>query len=157
MTNSSLNVIPDTWINYEHPWYNQLRLLDDTMTCESPSLQKLKSETTGQKCTKCNQWKLFSEFELQPSKRSYRKDCRVCHKQQNKAIRELKKTAPPKPKVCDLCGKPGRLVLDHDHHKNIFRGWIHDSCNRGIGFLGDNLEGVMNAVTYLSNFNGSQI
>ena len=49
-----------------------------------------------------------------------------------------------------MCGKPGRFVLDHDHTENKFRGWIHDSCNRGIGFLGDDPDGLIQALTYLS-------
>ena len=150
MTKSNSSATLSTSNLYEHPWFSQLRLLDNTTTCESPLQLKPKSETTGARCTKCNQWKPFTEFELQPSKQSYRKDCRVCHKEQNRAIRALKKTAPPKPEVCDLCGKPGRFVLDHDHTENKFRGWIHDSCNRGIGFLGDDPDGLIQALTYLS-------
>ena len=51
MTNYSLNAIPDTWTHYEHPWYNQLKLQDNTTTSESPLQQKPKSETIGQKFT----------------------------------------------------------------------------------------------------------
>ena len=51
MTNYSLNVIPDTWTHYEHPWYSQLQLQDSTTTSESLLQQKPKSETIGQKFT----------------------------------------------------------------------------------------------------------
>jgi len=51
MTNYSLNAIPDTWTHYEHPWYNQLKLQDNSTTSESQSQQKPKLETVGQKFT----------------------------------------------------------------------------------------------------------
>ena len=60
------------------------------------------------------------------------------------------------PDVCECCGKPAngkartnKLCLDHDHNTWEFRGWLCHDCNRGIGLLGDNLEGVLNAVNYL--------
>ena len=42
-------------------------------------------------------------------------------------------------------------VLDHDHETNLFRGWLCDDCNLGIGKLGDNLEGIMRAVKYFKS------
>ena len=63
----------------------------------------------------------------------------------------LKKTAPPKPDVCDCCKKPTtQFALDHDHETGEFRGWLCRSCNTGIGSLGDNLAGLMQAVEYLN-------
>jgi len=41
--------------------------------------------------------------------------------------------------------------LDHDHDTKIVRGILCSSCNRGIGFLGDTLEGVQRAVAYLKS------
>ena len=41
-------------MHYEHPWYSQLKLLDNTMTCESPLQPKLKSAVTGQKFTEAS-------------------------------------------------------------------------------------------------------
>jgi Recombination endonuclease VII len=60
------------------------------------------------------------------------------------------------PILCECCGRSssGRtgtevLCLDHDHVTRTFRGWLCRRCNRGIGILGDNLEGLMRAVAYL--------
>ena len=42
------------------------------------------------------------------------------------------------------------MQFDHDHTTDTFRGWLCKQCNVGIGQLGDDLEGVMRAVKYLS-------
>ena len=55
----------------------------------------------------------------------------------------------PPPSACECCGRRGRLVFDHDHALEIFRGWICAACNTGIGLLGDNVEGLRVAVAYL--------
>lgn len=52
---------------------------------------------------------------------------------------------------CDICmTKPSAaLCVDHDHVTGEVRGLLCGSCNRALGLLGDNLEGVMRAVKYL--------
>jgi len=54
---------------------------------------------------------------------------------------------------CDCCGadKSGGQgwQVDHDHASGAIRGVLCFYCNTAIGKLGDNLEGVMNAVRYL--------
>lgn len=57
------------------------------------------------------------------------------------------------PELCECCGgenKAGRgMCMDHDHHTGLFRGWICDLCNTGIGKLGDSIEGLEAAIVYL--------
>lgn len=56
------------------------------------------------------------------------------------------------PDNCELCGSPPTnkaLSLDHCHETGKFRGWLCDRCNKGLGFLGDNLDGILKAVNYL--------
>ena len=61
------------------------------------------------------------------------------------------KTAPPKPDFCECCHTADRkLVLDHDHITGQFRGWICGNCNKGIGNLGDNVNGLEMAIKYLN-------
>lgn len=61
----------------------------------------------------------------------------------------------PMPEFCECCGLPpngnGVLHNDHDHITGKFRGWLCARCNVGIGMLQDGLEGVLNAVIYLTN------
>lgn len=58
----------------------------------------------------------------------------------------------PSPAACECCGKVFSKTprLDHDHATGAFRGWLCDTCNRGIGMFGDTLAGVMRAVNYLA-------
>lgn len=59
----------------------------------------------------------------------------------------------PRPDRCDCCGGPPPhdrgLALDHCHETGEFRGWLCTKCNVAIGGLGDNLHGVLRAVSYL--------
>ena len=50
---------------------------------------------------------------------------------------------------CGICGKSGQLVVDHEHASGRIRGLLCQNCNKGIGLLGDSLEGVRKAVNYL--------
>jgi len=63
---------------------------------------------------------------------------------------------------CACCGKqmlltyedgrhPDKAVVDHNHDTGELRGILCNSCNRAIGGLGDTVEGVRKALTYLEN------
>ena len=101
-------------------------------------------------CTYCGKRKNRGSF----PKRSMYKDkldsrCRKCVKEHSKVRGKLHKKAPPKPLVCECCGKvPLKWCLDHNHSDDSFRGWICERCNTGIGKLGDNLQGIVNAMNY---------
>lgn len=51
---------------------------------------------------------------------------------------------------CEICGKVGRLVWDHDHETGQFRGWLCNSCNMALGLLGDNKQSIERVIVYLS-------
>ena len=54
--------------------------------------------------------------------------------------------------LCAICRNPPakkRLGVDHDHATGRVRGLLCDSCNVGIGRLGDTLAGVERAASYL--------
>ncbi len=57
----------------------------------------------------------------------------------------------PMPEWCEGCGRvPEKvLCLDHDHSTGKFRGWLCQYCNRGLGFLGDDLASVERIHAYL--------
>lgn len=57
-------------------------------------------------------------------------------------------------RCCGICGSskprgPG-WHTDHDHDTNVFRGVLCKSCNQALGIFGDNLEGVLRVVAYLT-------
>ena len=65
--------------------------------------------------------------------------------------RKVLKANAPYGAPCDCCGrKMEEPNFDHCHETNTFRGWLCKDCNTAIGKLGDNLEGLMKAVKYLS-------
>ena len=65
----------------------------------------------------------------------------------------------PEPDHCECCGGPSgkkELHLDHCHETGQFRGWLCSNCNKGTGMLGDNIEGLQNAVRYLRRYDNSR-
>ena len=83
----------------------------------------------------------------------YKPECKKCDDKLRRIRKKINNEAPPKPTVCECCGKDKKLVTDHNHITLKFRGWLCHSCNTGIGKLGDNLEGLMQAINYLKSRN----
>lgn len=50
---------------------------------------------------------------------------------------------------CVICGAKRHLHLDHDHKTGRFRGVLCSKHNNGLGFLGDDIEGLEAALAYL--------
>jgi hypothetical protein len=50
---------------------------------------------------------------------------------------------------CAICQKQTKLVVDHCHTHNHVRGLLCNGCNRGIGFLGEDVTRFKNAIVYL--------
>lgn len=51
---------------------------------------------------------------------------------------------------CPVCGRDGRLDLDHDHSTGQVRGWLCGNCNRGLGLIGDTTEAAQRLLAYLT-------
>jgi hypothetical protein len=73
-------------------------------------------------------------------------------------LEEFEKILAEQGGVCAVCGETesdvqyGRLrplSVDHDHVTGKIRGLLCNSCNRGIGLLGDNVTRLEQAVYYL--------
>lgn len=117
----------------------------------SKKTQEKIEETQMRKiCSYCGKRKNKGSF----PKHSMYKDnldtrCKKCVKKHSRVRNQLHKEAPPRPELCECCKKvPIKWVLDHDHGDDSFRGWICDRCNTGIGKLGDDLQGIVNAMNY---------
>ena len=63
--------------------------------------------------------------------------------------KQIEVTGRPKPELCELCNKPGRICFDHDHVTGKFRGWICHRCNVVIGLAEDNIELLNKMINYL--------
>lgn len=52
---------------------------------------------------------------------------------------------------CAICNRISESVLhvDHDHESGKIRGLLCGSCNRGLGSLGDSIELLEKAISYL--------
>lgn len=50
---------------------------------------------------------------------------------------------------CEICKKPSKLVVDHDHHSGLVRGLLCSKCNRGLGHFDDNISLMLRALRYL--------
>ena len=111
-------------------------------------------------CIRCEHSYPINHFEKKRHEKNIRNVCKACRTYNNAKTRSLKKKwlkIHKKPEVghpCACCGNTKRrLVFDHCHETEQFRGWICNRCNTAIGQLGDNLKGVMNAVRYLNQLN----
>jgi hypothetical protein len=118
-------------------------------------------------CRICKLSKELSEFHLNVSSRvingrayspRYRSECKVCRSSSGKAhssagrvlMQRYNMVRPPLGTPCFNCGKRSdKLVFDHDHNTNAFRGWLCTPCNTAIGNLGDNAKGLRRALRYI--------
>ena len=91
----------------------------------------------------------------------YRSECKTCRRVGGKAHSSAAKTImlslnmkrPPIGTSCENCGKSTeKLIFDHDHKTNEFRGWLCYQCNTAIGNLGDSIEGLRRALNYLERY-----
>ena len=76
---------------------------------------------------------------------------RPCHNHRTRVVHKLK-MKHPHPLAgtpCECCGRVSKLFLDHCHETDFFRGWLCRECNSSIGLMGDSVEGVRKALTYL--------
>ena len=126
---------------------------------ESKSLPSTKSETPGPNatkvCTICREEKLLTAFAKDKQKPDgLYPHCKICNNlnaRNRKRLRQLHKE--PEDSRCECCGEVKKLVLDHDHQTQAFRGWLCGDCNMALGKLGDDTQGVLNALDYLERKN----
>lgn len=115
--------------------------------CKEPFLAKMR---TAKYCLKCKSpqgevrysriEQMYRRFDIRPSDfefmlQSQGSRCGICQSDD-----------PGKSNT----GKTKGWCVDHDHSTGQIRGILCDRCNRGIGLLGDSLEGLERAVQYLT-------
>jgi len=100
-------------------------------------------------------------FFLKTGLRARRGECISCGKEAGKGKSRSKAIAKaqgipfkaPEGTCCELCKKTEKIVFDHDHTAETFRGWLCDPCNRSIGVLGDSADRLLQVVLYLTKKN----
>lgn len=85
---------------------------------------------------------------------------RAAHPDYMRKLRGLPDATRPKPELCECCQTRTATHLDHDHKTGAFRGWLCGNCNRGLGQLGDDVDSVMRAMSYLTrlyDYDGKEV
>jgi recombination endonuclease VII len=83
---------------------------------------------------------------------AYQRLANAAHPERHRKRHEQPEPTRPKPATCECCWKAPRkngMHLDHCHLTGEFRGWLCGPCNQGIGLLGDNEAGLIQAIFYL--------
>lgn len=61
----------------------------------------------------------------------------------------------PRPSECEICfSSDSKIVFDHCHNKDTFRGWICNRCNTALGLVYDSIETLQNMILYLKMDDG---
>ena len=121
-----------------------------------PDIVKVQEKT----CRCCKKTLLISDFQkksispdgLQP----FCRRCRAVGGPKDAAAstnvkKRLRLVQPPLGTPCDCCGSTEQVLwCDHIHGTDVVRGWVCSKCNTGIGHLGDNIDGLLNGIKYLS-------
>ena len=83
-------------------------------------------------------------------------ECKKCRNEISRTRKILRdQYEHTKTSYCQCCKEEtDRLCLDHNHTTDVFRGWLCNQCNTGIGLLGDNLQGLEQAIAYLRKTDG---
>lgn len=110
-------------------------------------------------CPKCS----VKHIKTAPNDSTY---CRACKTEQGRVRRRLRADHTcPDDHMCEICGKSetelpdvfghgGKIKskwrLDHCHNSGMFRGFLCDNCNIGLGKFMDSPDLMKNAIAYLS-------
>jgi len=118
---------------------------------------------TKRKCSKCGSvYPMTEEFFCRNQSTNtggdkyFRPECKSCGSKSSKGKNEAVKRAgkPTRPSLgtpCDRCGIIDRkLVFDHCHETLEHRGWLCDNCNRAMGMLGDDINGMLISAIYIA-------
>jgi hypothetical protein len=125
------------------------------------------ARTQPTKCRKCDKLFPLTYFNVntsgadpfdQDGYRLRRRECRNCTKMAARGKGEAEKIAKqlgipfkaPAGTKCELCNTTDKIVFDHDHTTKKFRGRLCNTCNRSMGCLGDNVEGLLKVLNYLN-------
>ena len=119
------------------------------------------SIASKKKCSQCGMIKSLEEFYLDHGKP--RAECTKCYGHRERVLKIWTKYGVKEHQYdqrmestggkCQICGGNRGLAYDHCHEMGAvpesFRGVLCRLCNSGIGYLGDNLEGIKKAYDYL--------
>jgi len=138
-----------------------------TKIYSSPEEEAQYASIEVKKCSKCDKTKHLTCYNGNTSGRDgfdadgyrlRRPECSDCTKAAGQGMKIAKQIAKkdgisykaPEGTCCAICQKAQKkMVFDHCHEKEVFRGYLCDPCNRSMGVLGDNIEGLLRCINYL--------
>jgi len=140
------------------------------------TLPKDHPHAKGRTCTECGEFKAAKEYQIERDVRSFggvtmRSKCRPCN--EFRKYKGFIKRAygitwedycgmlDAQGGVCAICKDPdsgnirtsGKLFVDHCHSTNKVRGLLCSRCNHGLGHFRDDLQLLVNAMSYLQTHN----
>jgi uncharacterized ferredoxin-like protein len=103
-------------------------------------LKKLVEEERAQRRAIVKRYQAKPEAqELARARDIRRRARRQVQRQQKRLVENELKAGRPKPLRCEICTEEAKkIVFDHSHLSNKFRGWLCNRCNVIIGQAGDN-------------------
>lgn len=131
--------------------------------CYDRELKQRDPEYAERQKRNFQQWKEINGLALQEYRRTYNQNGRVKFRSKVKDRERVlaqfgltwedeMRVREQQGNVCAICRQPPqreRFDIDHDHVTGKFRGLLCGRCNKGLGLLGDNEEGVAAALEYL--------
>ena len=117
-------------------------------------LPRLGKEGVMRVCKRCDETKPLDRFPINntlPSGVLRKHTCNDCRSHQGKVRARLhRENTKPTDATCPICKRSGgKIVLDHDHDTDEFRGWLCNDCNNALGKFGDSIDMLRRAINYL--------
>ena len=124
-------------------WNTGCKLCGDVHIMETRSLR------VGARSKKCKQYRA-------PNWSGLEREDAIIRRQYGISMAEFDALLEFQNGGCAICKKPitklsRRMNIDHDHDTNNVRGILCSGCNTGLGHLGDSVEGLKKALSYLEN------
>lgn len=68
------------------------------------------------------------------------------------SLAEVREKSEAQNNSCAICGEHRKLVVDHCHQRNMFRGLLCDRCNVALGCFEDDPVRLRQAAAYVEGF-----
>jgi hypothetical protein len=138
-------------------FHNNKGMKDGKLNCCKSCTNQLKSE--DHRKHKEERKQKFKDWQTENPEKYYRMMRNSKLKVYGLTIEDYEALLEEQKGVCKICEKPetkgtgrdkGTLAVDHCHRTGKVRGLLCSSCNRGLGFFGDDLLLLNKAVDYLN-------
>jgi Recombination endonuclease VII len=119
-----------------------------------PAEQKYLSNMRCPACMNAARLAANRKWRKNNKQKALRSELRRCARRLGLDPDEIERKFDEHDGLCDICGEPPsgpmtRLAIDHDHKTGRFRGWLCGNCNRGLGYMQDDVGRLLASVKYL--------